>query len=128
MTPCAFPVATYNQGMTTKTATCPKCLGAKILRPFMHIDNGRCFMCAGAGVVEIRPSTTRRELSNFDLERARGEFRSSYRNIRSGAFTAAEVWEGWTGEDGQCWTPEAVIEVLEKIGARETFRALGWPV
>lgn len=112
---------------TTKTATCPKCSGTGNLRHFAHVDNGRCFTCAGAGVVEIRPST-HRELSSFDLERARGEFRSSYRNIRSGAFTAAEVWEGWTGEDGQRWTVDAMIETLDAIGARETFRALGWPV
>jgi hypothetical protein len=58
---------------TTKRVTCPKCDGSGKLRHFMHIDNGRCFECAGVGKVEIdprplppgRPSDPARVRQNF---------------------------------------------------------------
>ncbi len=34
--------------------TCPKCNGNRYLHGFRHIDNGRCFRCAGNGTVLVR--------------------------------------------------------------------------
>jgi len=34
-----------------KTTHCPKCSGNKNLDCFSHIENGRCFLCSGTGVV-----------------------------------------------------------------------------
>lgn len=36
------------------TMTCPNCHGSKRIAKFAHIDNGTCFQCGGAGVIEIR--------------------------------------------------------------------------
>lgn len=111
--------------------TCPKCLGAKILRPFMHIDNGRCFTCAGAGVIEIGEQIERKGARRSDsetIERWRLDFRTRYANIRRGVCSAQEGWDALTDPDGSGWSPDAVRESLEAIGATQAFRALGWPV
>lgn len=33
--------------------TCPKCTGCGYLPGFRHIDNGRCFRCAGNGTILV---------------------------------------------------------------------------
>lgn len=40
--------------------SCIKCQGTGKLRHFMHIDNGRCFTCAGTGSVTSRPQRARK--------------------------------------------------------------------
>jgi hypothetical protein len=37
---------------TTPATTCPKCLGAKYFPTFGHIEGGKCFTCAGTGVID----------------------------------------------------------------------------
>lgn len=117
---------------TTKTAemTCPKCLGSGNLPRYSHIDNGRCFVCAGSGVAEVsgRDRSLPRRSDAERIESMRLEFRAVYRNIRSGMISAVESWEGRVSPDGCGWTPSAVAETLAEIGATEAFRRLGWPV
>ena len=36
-----------------KTCPCPKCHATGKIRAFMHIANGDCFTCGGAGTIEI---------------------------------------------------------------------------
>jgi len=35
----------------TNKIECPRCNGSKYITGFSHIENGRCFLCGGAGVV-----------------------------------------------------------------------------
>ena len=42
-----------NNAATTKTVQCSKCHGAKKFYRFGHVENGVCFACSGAGVVEV---------------------------------------------------------------------------
>jgi hypothetical protein len=44
---------------TTKTMTpCPKCYGARRFETFAHVEQGVCFRCGGAGVVDAASVTT----------------------------------------------------------------------
>jgi hypothetical protein len=40
------------------TGKCGKCDGTGRIRAFMHLTNGRCFSCAGAGTLEVAPAET----------------------------------------------------------------------
>ena len=42
----------YTMATNTEVA-CPKCNGNKVLWAFRHIDNGRCFRCAGNGTILV---------------------------------------------------------------------------
>lgn len=37
------------------TSKCPKCKGRGRLTYHLHIDNGRCFQCAGSGAINATP-------------------------------------------------------------------------
>ena len=41
---------------TTTTDTCPRCAGAKRFDCFYRNNNGLCYQCKGAGVVEAKPA------------------------------------------------------------------------
>ncbi len=47
---------------TAANVTCPKCLGSKVFQPFAHIENGKCFRCAGTGVVDAASIKAPRKL------------------------------------------------------------------
>jgi hypothetical protein len=36
------------------TGTCPRCDGKKMIKAFGHISAGVCFLCGGAGEVEVK--------------------------------------------------------------------------
>ena len=39
--------------MKTVSAECPKCIGKKYFPTFAHVANGVCFLCNGAGVIDV---------------------------------------------------------------------------
>jgi len=79
--------------------TCGKCNGSGKLPAFLHVDNGRCFACHGAGTVDAKPTASTFRAPDYDPEQ---ELRHLYRAARSqGPQWAAE------GEDN--FDPPAVI-------------------
>jgi hypothetical protein len=44
----------------TVEMVCGKCDGAGKLIGFMHIENGKCFSCMGAGTVSVQPLSVRK--------------------------------------------------------------------
>lgn len=108
----------------TETATCPKCLGARVFTCWLGIDNGRCFTCAGTGTIEVREDRAARQpaMPRVSAEgRAwsnRQEVRNMYRAARDLGFNPADFCtDGYTME----WL---VGKISEVPGALEAFRAL----
>lgn len=109
----------------TEIVTCPKCLGARVFRTFLHVDNGRCFTCAGTGTIEITEEFRKaaRRARPPSVERTRLDLRAMYNNAAQGLLT----YEYAT--DGEVRTAGQFADMLDDVpGAREAFRALGWPV
>ncbi len=89
---------------TTKTV-CNKCNGEKIIRAFMHIDNGRCFTCMGAGWVEL--STKKSSAFADPNHLSRTWWITEGRNILNAV-------QGWANE-GERQPDEFIAEHLERM-------------
>lgn len=44
---------------TTFTADCPRCGGTGTIDHFRHVNGGECFLCFGAGQIDLREAVTR---------------------------------------------------------------------
>ena len=53
-----------SNAVATKTISCPKCSGTGTLRAFMHIENGKCYLCGGSKTVELKAASTKARASN----------------------------------------------------------------
>lgn len=92
-----------------KRVTCPKCNGEGKLPHFMHIDNGRCFECAGAGKIDVdaRPAPAPRP-------RDPAQVRQSFINQFRGALRRLAA-------DGAAWLDEPVDSFTDRT-EREQLR------
>lgn len=83
---------------SSKTVPCGKCDATGTLRAFMHIDNGRCFACAGSGRVEHVEGTAGRAPRKL----TRWEAIQSCKERVRGAQSAAEFRDAlgeWTHDE-----------------------------
>jgi DnaJ-class molecular chaperone len=90
-------------GMNTTQATCAKCNGTGKTR-WMHVDNGRCFDCAGSGrcvtrhvgVQKVAPRSAAEERQSFI-----NRFAAVVRNVKSsGAAFLSELHDEQSPELG----------------------------
>ncbi|UJR78905.1 hypothetical protein [Sandaracinus amylolyticus] len=113
----------------TERVTCPKCNGARRIIGFMHIEGGKCFTCAGAGWIEVRPEQGRTApRRNIDWAH---RVRQMYRNAKLPSSHPCHLEFAMVTDerDGMGWTDKGLSDVLDLVpGSREAFRALGWPV
>jgi len=83
---------------------CTKCEGSGVCRRYMHIDNGRCFNCGGAGKVDAtskrtKARATKRPTSRFTV------------------VTAHEYWESITGQELTDSTVSHYADTIESARA-----------
>lgn len=108
-----------------KMVECTKCSGLGVIRHLSHIEDGVCFACDGAGVVESRPRVLRRV--DHDMVQL---MRNRYRNARLPSTDPCHCsYDDVVSPDGAGWTHEGLVSVMDQIpGCRDAFRAIGWPV
>lgn len=96
------------------TAECGKCSGTGILRAFMHIDNGRCFTCSGAGTIELRANTSK---PRAPKDMARDDWRKYYGDIiRVGQAHAAQVDRHVRADLTEAWRGQIAADLAEGHG------------
>lgn len=97
-----------------QTVTCPKCHGEGKILAFMHVDGGRCFMCAGAKTIEIDPNRKAPTPRPRDPAQRRQQFVNTF----AGALRMIR-------EEGRAWLSEADADD-PRNGRTERDRIAAW--
>jgi hypothetical protein len=110
----------------TQMVDCGRCGGLGIFRSYMHIDNGRCYLCLGRGKIKAGRTSARGTRGTADPVRSEAglvRVRTWYANARDGMIADLADLAELSG-----WTIDAIKEALDYHGATVHFRALGWEV
>lgn len=103
---------------TTKRGTCSKCDGCGYINGFSHIAQGRCFLCAGSGVMEITIVEHKQGRDTRTAEQLAANSRETLRRIYRA------IKENRVGrEEG---TEEIEAHLKHYPTARPAFEAIGW--